>query len=394
MQLDSTDPISILKELVAIPSQNPMGKRVEGNGWFEHRVTNWIVKFLKELKLEVFSMDCGDGRCNVLCTLPGRSDSPHYLFDAHQDTVPVEGMTIDPFNPKIESDRLYGRGSCDVKGGMAAMMAAFVRLSELPMERRATVTLCCSCDEELNQLGMIRLMKDFDSQMKAWDWCKSLPDRVIVAEPTDLDVVVAHMGVTRWKIHVPGTSAHSSDPTRGVNAIYRMARLISCVEAYAKSLQTSNRIHPLCGGPSLSVGVIEGGTSVNVIPNRCTIEIDRRVAPGESCDEAIEELRSYLSERIDFPFDFEPPWCKHNAFPDDVNRELAEQVSQIAKAVSQRGAIKGVRFGTHATNFSLRGIPTIVFGPGSIQQAHTVDEWVSIEQLCKASDVYFQLASL
>ena len=394
----SSELISLLFDLVKIPSQNPMGLKIseespgDGVDWFEHRIAVYVQKWLEARGLKPFRLECGDGRTNIIARLEGAHSSPVLLWDAHMDTVPVAGMTISPFEPSLREGKIFGRGACDVKGGLAVMMTAFVELAKIDPLQRPTVILCCSCDEEFGQLGMKELVKHIDR-----DIGRSIipfdvrPDLVIVAEPTDLDVVVAHMGVTRWRIVVEGTPAHSSSPSRGINAIYRMSRLIQHLEQYACDL-SHRTAHPLCGGPSLSVGRIDGGTSVNVVPARCVIEIDRRIAPGETCAEAIEEVGHFLATRLDFPFQMETAWCKHAPFTDEVNSELANRLLEFARSWHPSSVAKGVRFGTHATNFSSRQIPTVVFGPGSIQQAHTQDEWIDVEQLHLAQSILVDFA--
>jgi succinyl-diaminopimelate desuccinylase len=394
----SSELVSLLSELVRIPSQNPMGNEIPGDpvsnrgDWYEYGMADFVEKWLLNHGFEPFRMECGDRRANILTRLEGSDGSPVMLWDAHMDTVPVAGMTIAPFDPVQQDGKLFGRGACDVKGGLAVMMTAFFELSKFEKQRRPTVILCCSCDEEFGQLGMKGLVKHLDNTPGRTAIPFAIdPALAIVAEPTDLDVVVAHMGVTRWKIVVEGTPAHSSSPTRGVNAIYRMSRLIGHLEQHAMELGYRQE-HPLCGGPSLSVGRIQGGTSVNVVPARCEIEIDRRIAPGESCDGAIEEVENLLKAQLDVPFAMEPAWCKHAPFQDDVNANLASNILASAKKYHPASTSKGVRFGTHATNFSSRGIPTVVFGPGSIQQAHTNDEWIEIEQLVKANSILVDFA--
>src|SRR5262249_54311628 len=143
------------------------------------------------------------------------------ILEAHQDTVPTDNMTIDPFAPRIENSRLYGRGACDIKGGMAAMLAAFARLVREKPTGAANVIMACSVDEEHTGLGVRRLAETLKADM------------AVVAEPTQLNIVHAHKGICRWQLRVPGRSCHSSAPEQGVNAIYRMGRILTAIEKYA-----------------------------------------------------------------------------------------------------------------------------------------------------------------
>ena len=383
-----TDPLPVLHQLVAIPSVTPMGRSLSGPDYLETRVTEYLVSLFEDLGVEYQQIEVVPGRSNVIARLPGAEDGPTILLDAHQDTVPVDGMTIPPFDPAVEVGRLYGRGACDVKGGMAAMLAAFARLAAEAGSRAATVVISCTCDEESTQLGIRDLVKLWQEPEPRIDWLAQPPDMAIIAEPTELHVVVAHRGASRWKIRTPGRACHSSDPTQGVNAIYRMARVLACLEQYASELGDRVKPHPLCGPATLSVGRIEGGVSVNVVPDDCTIEIDRRCIPGEDGNAAIDDVGKYLREHLDFDFEMLPPWIIGETLSDDDNGPLADRLmSVISDTVGERDRI-GVPYGTHASRTCAANVPSVVFGPGSIAQAHTKDEWISIEQLQQAADIY------
>jgi len=191
------------------------------------------------------------------------------LFEVHQDTVPVDGMTIEPWAPVVRDGRLYGRGSCDVKGGMAAMFAAMARLADERPPNRPTVVLACTVNEEhgfSGASGLCRLWMGEPTPL-----FPRPPEAAVVAEPTRLDVVVAHKGVVRWRCHAHGRAAHSSQPEAGDNAIYRIAAVVTALERYHRQVLADFGSHPLCGQPTLSVGTIAGGISVNTVPDRATI---------------------------------------------------------------------------------------------------------------------------
>lgn len=384
-----SDVQDLLKQLVAIPSVNPMGRDVSGPEYFETRLTKFLVDYLKAINVQYETVDVVPGRTNILARLGNNPNARTVLLDAHQDTVPVDGMTIDPFDPKIEHGRLYGRGSCDVKGGMAAMISAFTRLSHEHTDSMPNVVLSLTCDEEATSLGINHLTDSFIGKQPAYKLCPK-PDVAIVAEPTSLDIVVAHRGATRWKIHTAGRACHSSRPFEGVNAIYRMARVVACLEEYAKWLPNSRPAHPLCGPATLSVGLISGGSSVNVVPDFCTIEIDRRTIPGEERQSVIDEIVSYLSERLDFVVKHDEPYCASPPLNDDLNGDIASRLMQTIQSVVGPRQTVGVPYGTHASRFARVGVPSVVFGPGDIAQAHTKDEWIDVAQLDQAADIYFQ----
>jgi acetylornithine deacetylase len=391
--LPMIDPLPLLKDLVSIPSVNPMGREVSGPEFYEGRVTAYLERHLARLAVPFEVAQVAPGRANVLARLDAPHSSKTVLMDAHQDTVPVDGMTIPPFEPTEREGRVYGRGACDVKGGLAAMLAAFTRLAKDRPSRMANVVLSCTCDEESTSLGIYHLVGSWTGKWPSYTTCPERPDVSIVAEPTELDIVVAHRGATRWKLHTAGRACHSSRPSEGTNAIYRMARVLKCLEEYAAWLPSSRPAHPRCGPATLSVGLISGGSSVNVVPDACVIEIDRRVIPGEENFAVRDEIASYLKERLDFDLVHDAPYCTSPALGDELNGELAKQLSRSIAAVVGPRQIIGVPYGTHASRLARIGVPSVVFGPGNIAQAHTKEEWIAVDQLRQAADVYYEFCA-
>ncbi|QDU40794.1 Acetylornithine deacetylase [Maioricimonas rarisocia] len=388
-----TDPLSILQQLIAIPSVNPMGRELSGPDFYETRLSDFLVDFFRELGVPCERLEVVAGRANVLARYDGPAAGPTLVLDAHQDTVPVDGMVIPPFTPEIRDGRIYGRGACDIKGGMAAMLAAFARLVRERPAGSASVVMSCTCDEEATQLGVHDLIRRWREAPETTQILPVAPTAAVVAEPTDLNVVVAHRGASRWKIRTTGKACHSSDPSRGENAIYKMARILSCLEEYAAKLPTLVPAHPLCGQATLSVGLVAGGVSVNTVPAECTIEIDRRVVPGEDGMAAIRAVGDYVRERVDVDFEMLPPWIIGTTLSDEHNGPLADRVLETVAEVAGPREKVGVPYGTHASRFDDAGVPSIVFGPGSISKAHTVDEWLPIDELHLATDVYYRLAA-
>ena len=390
--IDDNSPLAILHELIRIPSQNPMGRGHSGPGWFEQGMSDWLCRFFDQHKITYRYDEIEPGRGNVIARLDGDADRPCILLDAHQDTVPVAGMTINPFDPIERHGRLYGRGACDVKGAMAAMLSTLVRLKRDDAGFRASVVVSLTCDEELGQLGACDLVSRFGSGDRLLG---DLPDMAIVAEPTQLDVVVAHKGVLRWKIETRGLAVHSSRPDQGMNAIYAMAEIVGGLQQLAAELQAlgaeaSGAVHQLCGRPTLSVGTIVGGESVNIVPDRCVIEVDRRVVPGESFETILGQTNQFLSERTDVEFEMHLPDTTCEPLVDSNNHALAASLASIASEIVAQSRTIGVGFTTQPPKFAAAGIPTVVFGPGSIDQAHTKDEWIEIEQLNQGAEVLYQ----
>lgn len=381
--------VELLCDLIAVPSVNPMGRDMDGPECFETRISEHLVGFFKDMGVTYECLEVVPGRSNVLARFDPPQASMTVLLDAHIDTVPVDGMTIPPFEPEVRDSRVYGRGACDVKGGLAAMLWAFRRLVREQPASGASVIMSCTCDEESTTLG-IRDLVSYWTEPGRSQLVTTRPDAAIIAEPTELDVVVAHRGASRWILRTAGRACHSSDPTQGTNAIYRMGRVLEALEEYAALLGDKVDPHPLCGPATLSVGRIYGGASVNVVPDECAIEIDRRVIPGEDPEAAVADVHEFLSSRLDFDVTFDPPFLIGPTLSNDNNSWLSDSLLQRIADVDGDHKALGVPYGTHASRTCGAGVPSVVFGPGSIDQAHTKDEWIDIDQLEKASEVYYR----
>lgn len=377
------DLLQLLAQLVRRPSINPMGRTdIPAHLLYESRVTDYLESLLRDLDVRTERQTVASGRDNLVARYLPPTPAPfRVLWEAHQDTVPVDGMVIDPFAATIAGDRLSGRGACDVKAGIACMLTAFARLVAEKPPGSAAVTLAFTVDEEHTFLGVQQLM---NSGVRA--------DCAIVAEPTELNIVQAHKGVVRWAIETTGVACHSSRPEQGVNAVYRMARVIRRVEEYAAQLQQS-RSDPLLGPPTLSVGVVQGGVSPNTVPDQCRIEIDRRLLPGEDPAAVVAEVDSFLRSdpTIDFPFVFVPRLACLSLSPtgsDTVTARLGRAINGIVG----KHDVVAVPYGTDASTIAAAGIPAVVFGPGNIAQAHTKDEWVDLRQVESAAEILFRFA--
>ncbi len=384
------DVTTLLADLVRIPSVNPMGRDVSGPEYFEGRVSDYLCDQLQKLSVPWERIEIAPGRANVLARYEGSPGAPVVLLDAHEDTVPTDGMVIPPFEPTIENGRMYGRGSCDVKAGVASMLAAFSRLVKDRPAKCPTVVVSFTCDEEATSLGINHLTGAWGAKNNPYKMLPSAPTMAVVAEPTMLDVVVAHRGAVRWKISTTGRACHSSRPSDGINAIYRMVRVVQKLEEYAAWLPTSRTAHPLCGPATLSVGLIAGGSSPNIVPDRCTIDIDRRVIPGEDRDAVIPEIISTLEKACDFPIEHTTPYVNSPPLGDDANHPLADQLLESIRPIAGQRTKLGVPYGTHASRVALVGVPAVVFGPGDIAQAHTKDEWIALDQVQMAVDCYYR----
>jgi acetylornithine deacetylase/succinyl-diaminopimelate desuccinylase-like protein len=382
------DPITTLSELVSIPSVNPMGRATTGPVPFELHLTERLELWFRSLGLPFERQTIEPNRDNIIARLDGAPGAPVILFDAHQDTVPVDGMIIDPFAATVRDGRLYGRGACDIKGGMAAMLSALSRLAAEPSARRPTVLMSCTVNEEHGFTGAYGLCKLWSGGNRSIFPLR--PDFAIVAEPTELDVVVAHKGMVRWQCRTKGRAAHSSMPHLGDNAIFRMGRVLAVLEQYQRDVAQRGE-HPLCGRSTLSVGTIQGGISVNTVPDLCTIEIDRRILPDDDPARERQHVIDYIAAAIGDAGGIEhlPPIMQSRGLSEAKNGGLADRLAVSVREVRGVARKIGVPFGTNATAFGA-DIPTIVFGPGSVAQAHTADEWIELEQLKAASEILYR----
>jgi len=384
------DPTVALRDLVRIPSVNPMGGEGSGPEFGEARLTDHLESLFEAMGLPCQRETVHPGRDNLVVRLdgnplPGRQGKT-VLFGVHQDTVPVAGMTVEPWKAEIRDGRLYGRGACDVKGGMAAMLSALSRLADERPGGMPSVVLVCTVNEEYGFSGAQCLAQRLRQSGRA------LPDLVVIAEPTNLDVVVAHKGVVRWRCHALGRAGHSANPAAGENAIYKMGRALAILERYQNDVVGALGSHPLCGSATMSVGTIRGGVSVNTIPDRCTIEIDRRLPPGEDPLGARQHLIDYVGEHLGpgVAVEHDPPYMQGPALSDALNGSLARRLVEVARQVVPACRPIGVPYATDAAFLAELGIPTVVFGPGSVEQAHTADEWISLEQLDRAAEIFYR----
>lgn len=376
----------LLADLVAIPSVNPMGRAVSGPEYLERGIGEYLGYWFDGLGVRYERQCLAPGRDNLIARFDAPGSRRTVLFDAHQDTVPVDGMTIPPFRPAVEVGRMYGRGSCDVKGGMAAMLSAFARLVRERPSGAASVVMACTVDEEFTHIGSSHLAAR-----------PSGADYAVVAEPTRLRVVNCHKGAVRWKVRTRGVACHSSTPGLGCNAIYRMTEVVGALAAHAGELAESTP-DPVLGPPSLSVGRIEGGQSVNVVPDWCEIEVDRRLIPGETPAEVIRRARQAVQSRLGGDFDFGeflPPWVNMPALAagrPEASGWVDRLRDGLIGVLGSRPEVAGVPYGTDAGPLAEAGLPSVVFGPGDIAQAHTKDEWVDLDEVRTAAEAYYAIA--
>ena len=310
------------------------------------------------------------GRSNLIARLlPRNKIRQTILLAPHLDTVGADGTK---FIPQRKNGRLYGRGACDTKGSVAAMLSALCELAEAksrPLETE--IVFAGLIDEEHAQAGSRALAA---SGFKA--------DLAIVGEPTKLQVVTAHKGSLWLELETRGKAAHGATPQFGKNAVHEMARIVDLLETdYAAQLR--KRKHPLLGTATVNVGTISGGAQPNIVPDRCKITVDRRTLPGETDAGVQREIAAFLRAR---KLSAKISSAKlAPALPLETNHKLP-LVQQFLKCVGQSKPL-GVHFFCDAAVLSAGGIPSVVFGPGDVAQAHTADEWISLSELERGKDL-------
>ena len=363
-----------LASMVRVNSVNP----AYGDDGSEANMVPLVHEFFRTRGIETFEQEVFPGRHNVIARLPGKT-SRKLVLEAHTDTVSIKGMSTAPFDPFIENGRMHGRGSVDDKAGLAAMMHAVASLKADGIVPPCEVWLAAVVDEEFSYRGVVKLCEGLQA------------DAAIVAEPTEMRAVIASKGVLRWRITTRGKAAHSSKPHLGNNAISHMSRLVLALEAENARLAATT--HPLLGPGTISVGVIKGGVQVNLVPDECSIEIDRRLLPGERAADVLSFYQGLLNDlKGKHPgFDAvmeDPPLLVDEALDTPASEVVVQQASAVLASMGLNGEPCGVPFGSDASKLSRAGIPTIVFGPGSIDQAHGADEWVELAQVEQAVEFY------
>jgi acetylornithine deacetylase len=371
--------VHTLADLVGINSVNP----AYAQGRPEAEIQAYVLDFFRRHDISACEQPAMPGRANVIGILPGRAQGKRIVFEAHSDTAGIEGMTVPPFAAELRDGRLYGRGACDTKAGLAAMLHAIADLRHSGTIPEAEIWVVAAIDEEHSYRGVVRLLEGLQA------------DAAVVSEPTGMRLVVASKGCLRWRTVVRGKAAHSSKPHLGVNAIFGMARVLARLEGDAGRLCAMS--HPLVGSPTLSVGTIAGGSQVNIVPASCTIEIDRRLIPGEDPQRVFADYQQLIAElreqHRDLDVSLEPPDLEDWPLQTETNSRLVEIAQDVLRSHGLNDDPAGVDFVSDASKFVQAGIASVIFGPGSIDQAHTADEFVNLEEVERAFLVYRDLMS-
>ena len=367
------DPIALARALIATPSVNP---ELEQSGAGEGAVAALTVEWLRGWGLSVEMSEVAPGRWNVVGRLEGKGAGPTLLLNGHLDTVGVAGMSVDPFGAELREGRLWGRGACDMKGGVAVLLAATAGVARTGPPGALIVAL--TADEEHASLGMEALVR---SGMRA--------DAAIVCEPTSLAVMPAHKGFVWIEAAFRGRAAHGSRPDAGVDAIEHAGHYLTALGALRSRL-AAGEPHPLLGHGSFHAGTIEGGSTPSVYPDACRLVLERRTLPGENGAGIIEEFQAVLDElAADVP-DLDAKLTQGLARPATQVSNESPLVEGLVAACVGEGVdpvLAGMTAWVDAAFLNQAGTPAVCFGPGSIAQAHSADEWIDASEIVTCAAV-------
>ena len=371
--------IELTREIVRAPSANPPGDTRE--------CAEVILRKFQKERIDAEIVEGKKGVCNVMARVPGRGKGKTLLLNGHIDVVPPgEDWTLDPFGAEIRDGKIYGRGTCDMKSGIASMIAAMAewKRSGIPFDGEL-VFMGVGDEETGSEFGTVYLLRK-ETGKKA--------DFAIVSEPTSLRVELGNRGLRWIDITLKGKASHAGRPHLGVNAVSYAARLIRAID----SITFKNRNNAFeIPEPSISVTLIHGGTKENIIPDRCELTLDRRMIPGETSETVLAELKDVIDPVLRMKKELE---IEIRMRPNSWDPYLISEREPVAQAViasveeitGKRPLIGGKAACTDASHlYHLGGIPTVLFGPGNETLSHKPDECVSIQDLLTGTEVYLSV---
>ena len=372
--LDEPALIQLLKDMVKIDSVNPsLVKGARG----ETEMANLCSWYLESLGMDVKMYDVEPGRPNVVGVLKGKGGGRALLLNGHTDTVGADYMTIDPFEPTIKDGKLYGRGSFDMKGGLAASMAAVKAVADSHHELKGDVILAAVCDEEFASIGTEKLMEETSA------------DAAIIGEFTAGNIQVAHKGFAWIDIETRGVAVHGSLYQVGVDAIANMGHVLIGIEALQNILMED--VHPLVGPGSIHASIIQGGRELSTYPDHCLLQVERRLIPGETRANVDEEMNALLQTLREGDPKFQGDH-KITFYRGAMEVSPEEEICQLIKEGTEKitGVTPKYTGGTGWMDSEIiwnKGIPVVCHGPmGS--GAHSKEEWVDLESVANIARVH------
>ncbi len=365
--LDQDYILNTLKDLISVESITSS----EADG--EKKAAILLIDKMKELGIETNFNEIVPGRANAVGTI-AKSNGPILALNGHLDVVPADkkSWNSNPFITYFENGKIFGRGTADMKGAIAAMLGAVKYILDNDLKINGKLLLSFVCDEEKTNLGTINFLENY-----------SKIDYAVIGEPTGLDINIAHRGVVRMTIKVSGQSGHASEPDKSENAIYKMNEIINLIRKYSEEI--SSKKHHLLPSPTIAVTKIKGGTNDNVIPGECQITVDRRMIPGEDSSSVLKELKTLLAG---YDVDFKKTVDLIPGEIDEKN-DFVFKLKELYKDYFRSAPdLDYFRASCEQSLFLNKGIDTVIFGPGDISQAHTRNEYIEINDLMQAAGYY------
>lgn len=368
--------LEITQDLIRLESDSMQGH--------EETVGTYIDTFYRRLGIDSRKQICDGDRANIVVRIPGKSDKHCIMYSGHIDTVPLGDAKLwksAPLNPQVREDRLYGRGSCDMKGSIACTMYAAEYMQKHHLQPESSLLFVYDVDEENANLGLRQYLKTPDKA-----------DFVIVGEPTNLQPAVGHRGVMAFTVTIQGKSCHAGQAGLGKNAVYAAADVIDAVRELQRDLEKISQVY--LGSPSIHVTQIQGGSKVNVVPDKAVLRIDRRLVFGEderSCSRQLAQILEEVQGKSGCGCRMEvTTYC-----PPGKTDESLPALRFISRLLDEKGIDSAPKtFGASCEAGMLQeklGCPVVIWGPGSIEQAHEIDEFIELEQLYKGAELYIEL---
>ena len=368
IRIDEEELLKVVQDLIRIESVNP---ELAGVGSGEYLIAEHIGQYLAAMGLEVRYQEIKPNRVNVIGVLKGSGEGKSLMLNGHTDTVGITRMDIEPLNPVFRDGKVYGRGSFDMKGGLAAMMIAVKAIIDAGLRPKGDVILAFVADEEYLSVGTEVMVREYPA------------DAAILCEPTNLKVCIAHKGFAWIKVEVFGKAAHGSRPDRGIDAIVKAGKFLARIEELGKEVLIQKK-HPLLGSPSIHASLIKGGTELSTYPDYCLIELERRFIPGETIETIQAEMQTLIddlaSKDEQFKAKFEvsfsrPPLevARDHEIVSALNRAYANTVKKAPQFI-------GVGGWMDSAILAEAGIPSVIIGPAG-EGFHAATEFVDFDSV-------------
>lgn len=367
------DPVELTRALVAVPSVNP---ELSPAGTGEAEAVGLCAEWLTGWGFDVEVVETEPGRPSLVARLG--QGAPRTLLNGHLDTVGVEGMEVAPFDPVVRDGRILGRGSCDMKSGVAAILAVARKLAKEPQSFPGTLVIALTSDEEHASIGLVDLLER-----------GLVADRAVVTEPTSLALCPANRGFVWTHLRFRGRAAHGSRPDLGRDAIRSAGYVLAALDGYEDEVN-ERPAHPLLGRESVHAGTISGGSTPSIYPARCELLLESRTLPGQDPDHVLSVVRRTLEraaqrdphQDVTLEEGLSRPGAE---IPSD--HPLVQDLMQACRAEGLEPRLKGMSAWVESAYLIEAGIPALCFGPGAIEDAHTSTESVSIEEIQQATRV-------